>query len=260
MEKCDLKLTLAAFVLLMSMSIVATSGNQKHQQGSGVDRITEITLASGNEDGTITLRSNGSSQWFHRTADSSGRVGEYIGSVRGGDFQRLAQKAADLRLFELPVRMNRAYIVANRTFRLSVTRDGERHEVLADDTAATELKEFRVAVREAAGRVRWRRGASGVKGLLHGPSFDATGELLPTEHPLAHTLMVVRDPTYNSAVALVDTDGEGRFDVSLPPGTYILQANQTRFGVRSGESVPEPITVSPGKYLSVRMRFHPRSK
>jgi hypothetical protein len=53
-------------------------------------------------------------------------------------------------------------------------------------------------------------------------------------------------------IAHVKVGGSGRFQVALPPGRYVIQAeSETGF-----DEVDVPVTVHPGRVASVRVTFN----
>jgi hypothetical protein len=66
--------------------------------------------------------------------------------------------------------------------------------------------------------------------------------------------IAVRDAESGRVVTRFTSAADGRFRVDLPPGRYILDPGEPRL-VSDPRAEPVPVTVEPGRYTSVVVRF-----
>ncbi len=91
---------------------------------------------------------------------------------------------------------------------------------------------------------------TGVEGLilLHSIHGGPVRQGVPDSKPLANTAFVVKQG--DNAVAVFETDDQGRFRVSLPPGHYSILKKDWK--VRVGFYGPFEIEVAAGKMKKVQ--------
>jgi hypothetical protein len=89
--------------------------------------------------------------------------------------------------------------------------------------------------------------------VIHGGCPVIRAESPCPDRPVRARLNFLDAATGNVA-ATVDSDADGGFVVSLPPGRYLLRTGQMS-GAPPHRPTPATVTVQPGRYTTVTIRL-----
>jgi len=97
------------------------------------------------------------------------------------------------------------------------------------------------------------KATSGIEGqVLLGPTCPVEREGMPCEEPYEATI-VVWDAGRTQRVLIFDSDDDGRFHVTLPPGEYYIEPQGDVQGLPRPE--PQTVTVPADTFVSLILRY-----
>ena len=248
--------TLFSVCLSLVVSSAACSGviadpphvAAKTQSQAG--KITAIRLWNNLPSEKILLKSDGTASYFGGDLNSRPGVGEYHGTFSPNEFHRLAEafnrkEFADLRE-QYPVH----YAVGTALYSIAVvTNDQPEKLILVGSGRVPDvLGRLKSAIHEAASKVVWHEGPSGVRGVL----------VMQNAEPLPDNATVdvqSLDRLFGSSDIAFPVDGQGRFEMPLPPGSYQLTPH-LKVPVQPGYWLfwnSSRVTVVPNKYTPFRI-------
>jgi hypothetical protein len=97
---------------------------------------------------------------------------------------------------------------------------------------------------------------TGIEGVaMVGPISPISVPGVPNSRPLPGAIIDVEPPTGGAVIAQARTDDSGRFQLSLPPGTYLLVPLPPTPGRPFPRGTPETVTVPPGGFAQVVVNY-----
>lgn len=209
--------------------------------------ITEISVERTRCHGTcpadiLVLRADGRAA-YTGTANTLLK-GEFSGTFWTGDFDRLAHWLVAEGFFQMGDRgdRNRIVISGDTEQVIRVTRNGVQKSVTSYSAAQTQQAwAMGHVIRSLAADVRWAPAQSGIRGvlLLKPPGEDWRPQ--PEE-------FIWINPAGTQDIVNVRADREGRYEINLAPGTYVIWC-------RCNPAATQTVVVEPDQFTQVDLRL-----
>jgi hypothetical protein len=98
--------------------------------------------------------------------------------------------------------------------------------------------------------------ASGIQGVaMAGPIFPVERPGVPNERPLPDAIITVQPEGGGAEIARQRTDKDGKFQIILPPGTYLLVPLAPDPNARLPRGERQTVKVASGKFTEVVVRY-----
>jgi hypothetical protein len=247
-----------ALCMLLTLSAVRPAAALSNEQPrlNAASQITEITLQRTGCLGRcpideLTLRTDGTAQYTGKM--NTARTGQYKGTFRKGEFGQLWRWLESSGFFTMKESHGLPDIYSPDQI-ISAVRDRQRKTLVNHGGASLVLWGIESAIRGVAADIVWHPESSGIRGVLTGePKTSAEFPRTPTARVLSTQIVTVRTAREKQEFMLV-TDEEGRFEVALRPGTYIVEIPNR--GRNSQTVTPQQtVVVYPDKLSEVVIRM-----
>jgi hypothetical protein len=211
----------------------------------------------------IILRANGTATRI-RIIDDAGarRRVEESGKLDAQEFDRvcaLLQKNDFLNLQDF-----RPHIYPTEAFSTSVVSNGQRKSVLrwgkalAAEPAPAGLLEIEQAIKDLGAGIKWQIDTktlrTGVRGVaVENHPKDQTGKTQSLAFAGARIQIRPLDNSYT--IAAQTTDGQGRFEINVPPGTYRIVGLRPAKQQNTTLSHEQTVTVGVDQFVEVKVQY-----
>jgi Domain of unknown function (DUF6438) len=206
--------------------------------------VTEISLERNECYGTcpidtLVLRLDGTAVYTGKQYTQ--RTGQFTGTLRKSDFDKLAQRLISAGFFDLKSSYGRSSSDSSYQV-IRATRDGKQKSVVNHENGeSATLSGIQRVIEGAGSDVHWQPVRSGIRGV-------ATGKL-PGEawSPLSRVTILIF-PSDGKQAFSVRTDDKGRFQIALMPGTY-------RFSTQLRVNSQQTVVVHPDEFSDASFQF-----
>ena len=185
-------------------------------------KITAIRLWNNFPGEKILLRSDGTAICFGSDLKDNPGVGEYRGTFPLDEFQRLAETFSTNGFFELKEQYPTHYVDGTALYSITVVTDNQPEKLMLVGMGRVPavLSRLKSAIHQAASRVAWHEGPSGVRGVLIMQNAEPPPENSTVEVQSLNNLFGPSSITF-------PVDKQGCFEMPLPPGSYQLTPGLT---------------------------------
>jgi|GEM_PF-3117650 len=235
-------LTLFGLIGLATMAYSALSGEQTTSQ------ITEITLQRTACYGfcsvdKVTLKSDGTAEFTGNV--HTAQIGDFKGTVDKYSFSKLAQWLESQNIFEMKDSYGEQNVDVFDGI-ISVVKNNQRKTIVNHGLGSSlKIWGMEQAIIGVASDIKWQPVQSGIRGsCVYRPKGS------PESRPISSSMMIFTPD--NSESFRFDAGKDGKFQIPLSPGTYIVRM----FFPDNSQT----IVVKPNKFSDVKFVIHKQEK
>jgi len=99
-------------------------------------------------------------------------------------------------------------------------------------------------------------GTSGIRGVaMEGPISPVERPGVPNTRPLPYAIITVKPASGGAEIARQQANANGRFQIALPPGTYLIVPLPPQPGSFFPRGMPQTVTVPPGVFVNLTVQY-----
>lgn len=199
---------------------------------------------------TLILRLDGTAVYTGKQYTQ--RIGQFTGTLRKSDFDKLVQRLISAGFFELKNEYGRRGPDSSYTV-IRATRDGEQKSVVNHENGdSVPLSGIQKVIQDAGSDIHWQPVRSGIRGV-------ATGKL-PGEagSPLSRVTILIY-PSNDMQAFSIQTDDKGRFQIALMPGSFRIEplalSRSPQYSTATRVSPQRTVVVRPDEFSDASFQF-----
>jgi hypothetical protein len=199
---------------------------------------------------TLVLRLDGTAVYTGKQYTQ--RTGQFTGTLRKSDFDKLAQRLISAGFFELKNSYGRGNSDSSYQV-IRAIRDGEQKSVVNHENGdSAPLLGIQRVIEGAGSDIHWQPVRSGMRGV-------ATGKLPGEAWSALSRVTILIFPSDDRQAFSIQTDDKGRFQIALMPGTYRIEplalSRSPQFSTQLRVNSQQTVVVHPDELSDASFQF-----